>query len=137
MMNEQDVFDTVVRHLSSQGLKSWDPGMQMCCYRYHGLRCAVGCLIPDDEYGEWMEGPIERIMAHLQDPEDPCYGKAPVTEALILEHRTLLTSLQRVHDHSVTGEGVRSHLENIAAIRGLSTQVLTEVTFPEKWEARS
>ena len=61
-MTPQEVFDTVVAALVKQGRKSLaengDPSISKDC-RYRGddgLKCAIGHLIPDDEYAEWMEG---------------------------------------------------------------------------------
>ncbi len=62
----QEVFDTVVSHLRKQGEKSDQSYMfdeedlsimdHQCLYRTPGnLKCAVGCLIPDDIYSEDME----------------------------------------------------------------------------------
>lgn len=53
-ITQQETFDTVVRHLRTQGCKSIADGA--CMYRGpDGLKCAVGCLIPDDDYRPEME----------------------------------------------------------------------------------
>lgn len=55
MPTKQETYDTIVAHLRKQGRKATDDH-GMCCYRADdGLKCAVGCLIPDDLYDEGME----------------------------------------------------------------------------------
>lgn len=58
-MNKQQIFDKIVAGLASQGFKQSvdmsDGGM--CVYRGpDGLKCAVGWLIPDEEYSKGLEG---------------------------------------------------------------------------------
>jgi hypothetical protein len=55
MKTRQEIFDIVSRHLLSQGIKSIDMS-GTCLYRGpNGLKCAVGCLIPDDLYRQQLE----------------------------------------------------------------------------------
>lgn len=54
----QETFDTVVNHLLTQNERSesTDPSCPMCLYRGpNGLKCAIGCLIPDDLYQKDMD----------------------------------------------------------------------------------
>lgn len=54
-MTDQEIFDTVVSHLLQQGKPASDG--DYCVYRTtDGLKCAIGVLIPDDEYIPTMEG---------------------------------------------------------------------------------
>lgn len=54
-MNNQEVFDQVVRHLRKQGCQSRENGM--CQYRGpEGRKCAAGILIPDSKYRPELEG---------------------------------------------------------------------------------
>lgn len=63
MPTKQETFDTVVAHLRKQGQKSLYNGR--CRYRTpDGLKCAVGCLIPDSEYDEGLEGGYRMTGAH-------------------------------------------------------------------------
>lgn len=58
MLTNQEVFDKVVKHLLTQKARAvvGDPDNQSCRYRTaEGLKCAVGCLIPDDMYSIGME----------------------------------------------------------------------------------
>lgn len=64
MPTQQETFDTVVAHLRKQGAKSQMEALSRrgdkytaCMYRSpDGLKCAAGCLIPDEEYSPLMEG---------------------------------------------------------------------------------
>lgn len=54
-LTDQEIFDTVARHLLSQGKRSTEFGF--CTYRSEdGLKCAVGCLIADEFYSAAIEG---------------------------------------------------------------------------------
>lgn len=55
-MTKQETFDTVAAHLLKQGKRSMS-GPRTCLYRGpDGMKCAVGCLIPDDLYRSSLEG---------------------------------------------------------------------------------
>lgn len=61
-MDDQQIFDTVAKHLLEQGEKSEGPDPSSddgttCLYRGpNGLKCAAGCLIPDEMYSPKLEG---------------------------------------------------------------------------------
>ncbi len=59
-MTSQELFTTIVTHLRQQGAKSLyedADGDMSCAYRGDtGLKCAAGCLIPDNEYDSGDEG---------------------------------------------------------------------------------
>lgn len=59
-MTKQEIFDIVSLHLLNQNEKSIahsNLGGITCKYRgSNNLRCAIGCLIPDQEYTENFEG---------------------------------------------------------------------------------
>jgi hypothetical protein len=55
-MPKQVTFNRVVEHLRNQGEKSLND-RHLCSYRgRNGLKCAVGCLIPDEKYDPSFEG---------------------------------------------------------------------------------
>ena len=59
MNNIQEVFDYVASHLIRQGRQSKTDDLSYggCSYRGNGgTSCAVGCLIPDEEYKVVLEG---------------------------------------------------------------------------------
>lgn len=54
-MTDQEIFDTVARHLLKQGRPA-SKRDGACFYRTDdGLKCAAGVLIPDEDYSPWME----------------------------------------------------------------------------------
>ena len=57
-MELQQIFDKVSNHLLTQNRKSLGTSSgSSCAYRgVMGATCAVGCLIPDNEYLSSMEG---------------------------------------------------------------------------------
>jgi len=56
MKTQQEIFDIVSNHLLTQNEKA-ENGTDLCVYRSEdGLKCAIGCLIPDDEYDDNIEG---------------------------------------------------------------------------------
>lgn len=68
-MTKQETFDTVVEHLRQQGRPAWDRGGTACLYRTsQGLKCAVGCLIPDELYEARFEGVSltnQKVLQHI------------------------------------------------------------------------
>ena len=56
----QEAFNVMVNHLRDQGEKSLaepDSAASSCLYRApNGNKCAVGCLIDDDQYRDEIEG---------------------------------------------------------------------------------
>jgi len=103
-MTAQELFDTVAAHLITQGKQSLGTDV-FCKYRGDGgLKCAIGCLIPDDKYETWMD----------------CGGALhPVLKTIGLEeHFNLCRKLQVVHDSTEPHEW-RGELSNVAARCGL------------------
>lgn len=86
-MNAQETFDTVARHLLTQGQRSTaGGGAEACRYRgSEGRKCAAGVLIPDAVYVEDMEGFGWQAVCemHPQVPQAHC---------------RLIAELQRIHD---------------------------------------
>ncbi len=96
-MTAQEIFDKVINHLLQQGgpALNYDYNNDYKCrYRAdNGFKCAVGCLIPDDQYDSLME---ERgIMIHYP-PNDPLNTWVAKHYE---PHRDLLSALQSLHDN--------------------------------------
>lgn len=54
-MEAQEIFDKIMAHLRAQNARAAD--VSGCLYRTDdGLKCAMGCLIPDKLYNHTMEG---------------------------------------------------------------------------------
>lgn len=80
----QQVFDQVVTHLLTQNKQSRNTS-GMCMYRNaEGLKCAVGCLIAEDEYKPAMEGKLWCILVE--------------TSFVPHIHKILIMDLQFIHD---------------------------------------
>ncbi len=91
----QDIFDFVAAHLMTQGVVSEDASGR-CVYRSpDGLKCAIGCLIPDDAYRGNLEG---------HEGNHPIVLGALGFNTPDADRITLLLMLQKVHDD----EGRRS-----------------------------
>ena len=86
-MNKEQIFSTVKEHLLTQNRRSLSGNR--CMYRGHdNTKCAVGCLITDEQYKPEMEG--IRVFGLITDHE----ALKPLAE-----HLHLLTALQDVHDN--------------------------------------
>lgn len=86
-MTNQEAFTTMVLHLRKQGKRSTMKNRSTC--RYYGpdgLMCAVGCLIPEDEYRCSFEG---NAVGVIQD-------KVPSIYSL---NTGLLSDMQETHDY--------------------------------------
>lgn len=118
MPTKQETFDTVVDHLRKQGAKAVANCGGGCSYRNpEGLKCAAGCLIPDDQYKPGFEG------RWIEDtPLSDLAGFALELNALIetLGHdRILVKRLQQVHDGN-RFEDYEELFERLAQRNGLT-----------------
>ena len=86
-MNDQQAFDKMVTHLFTQKEKAFMKGLG-CQYRMaNGLRCAVGALIPDEDYSVDFESrKVGSIVRHI-----------PALQGLSVE---LLARVQSIHDNN-------------------------------------
>lgn len=91
-MTPQEIFDRVVTHLRKQGKKAVienEFGDISCLYRTpDGLKCAVGCLIEDDEYDPSFEGKPIGIVCEIN----------AIISKKLCKHLCLVCSLQFTHD---------------------------------------
>lgn len=111
----QEIFDTVVRHLAAQGRQALGPS-GACRYRApNGDKCAIGCLIADDEYRPEIEG------RGVDEP--PVWGSLP---ARLREVSVgFLSALQDVHDVCSVSYWPDA-LRDLAKRRGLDPSVVDE-----------
>lgn len=66
-MDHQATFETVARHLLLQGKVS--TGAHGCSYSGGGgLKCALGCLIPDAQYDPVFEGVYDSSFIEREFP---------------------------------------------------------------------
>ena len=119
LATEQEVFDQAAKHLLTQMERARHNSIG-CQYRLKLddgtiLKCAVGCLIADDEYKSSIEGQLYgsynfNIFFRFKD-------EAP--------HLTLLRSLQNLHDNYTVDEW-KEKLKQIATDFNLNTDILKE-----------
>lgn len=90
----QDVFDFIATHLLTQNKKAlltpyFEGQKPACAYRAKdGSKCAVGCLLADDEYRPGLEGnPVGDIAYALDLTLDPTLD-------------VMLSDLQLLHDEN-------------------------------------
>lgn len=105
MQTRQEVFETVINHLLTQGKQSaLDNGL--CLYRSpEGLKCSVGCLITDEEYKQEME--ISGGLRGLLDENILSIE----TKTLLTDHYSMLIKLQNLHDLYMTSDGFNDEFE--------------------------
>jgi hypothetical protein len=110
----EKIFDRVARHLLTQCERATDN--YGCVYKGpNGLRCAVGCLIPDDKYVITMENKpfnSEEMLAVL--PEELHVDRGQLLHGPLFN---LLVKLQRIHDR-MEPKDWRNALGNIAKENG-------------------
>ena len=128
-MNAQEIFDKVMTHLATQGHRAINR-FNNCVYRSpNGDKCAVGCLIPDDEYTSAFERKsIENIVmiGHVH---------RPVLNNILAPQLPLLVELQRLHDNW-RGPISKFHYaaRQVAKNAGLSDAVIDTLEWPEIWQ---
>lgn len=106
-MTPQEIFDTVCDHLATQKKRA-SKASGGCYYRTEdGLKCAVGCLIPDALYDVRMDGCFEDSDADsyngtfIQVADGIRAGIYSKELEWMLDHEALLSDLQTVHDDAV------------------------------------
>ena len=102
-MNKQEIFDKVATHLMKQMCQAKHG--YFCKYRTEeGLRCAVGCLIPDHLYSPNLEG--KKVEKEEFTPILKALGIRP-------DNVGFLSALQSIHDYSFVSDW-RKDLERLA-----------------------
>jgi hypothetical protein len=102
MLTKKEIFDKVVAHLLTQQAQSKNHYGD-CLYRSpDGLKCAVGCLIPDELYDKEIEG------AAVGGCNAPILECANILREILLESGIpdekgiweMLEDLQKIHDNA-------------------------------------
>ena len=114
MFDKQETFDTVAKHLLTQGRKSLDVDGGCRYLAPGGERCAAGCLIPDDEYDSTFEGMQVWGVARRRKWAD-WFG----------HDVALVIKLQRVHDNFAT-EDWPDEIRAVASFYGLCANVIQD-----------
>lgn len=142
-MNKQEIFDKVTVHLLTQKKKaqrvnnlslfvSVNPESPICTYRSpEGLRCAIGCLIPDELYDPVIEGISLNIVTISEDTgteqESGANKLLEILSIIGIERNNLkfLRDLQDVHDGSGVGDW-KVILRCVANEYGCKTNILEQ-----------
>ena len=111
-MTEQEIFDKVYTHFVVERNPCSVSADGTCMYRgLNGAKCAVGLLIPDEQYQEGMEG-MSASMLCEEYPSVCDWGVSP----------DFLMSLQCAHDRMryVLPHEVRDAFRAVADLWGLT-----------------
>ena len=120
-MTRQEIFDTIVAHLHAQGQPAISGSS--CFYRSPtGLKCAVGCLIPDDKYSQ----EIEHDAVTSAPVQDWAYR---VGLTFIRDHKAFLSRMQDVHDIHAQGRVFLPAMQDVVREYGLSTELLMNLNW--------
>ena len=113
-MTNQEAFDAMVRHLAKQGERCTSGELgDDCCYRGpNGLKCAVGALIPDEEYSPDFEDSTADVSAVAL--------ACPTLNGIDVD---MLGHAQFVHDVSEV-HNWRRGMRSVADIHGLDDRVV-------------
>lgn len=105
VVNNQEAFDKAYAGLSAQGFAQSSLG-DRCKYRGpDGRRCAVGHLIPDDEYREEFDRPFSGLL--LYGVRRQCPSLSGVSLRRLIE-------LRRAHDRTRGPDDMRERLLRVA-----------------------
>ena len=122
-MTNQEIFDKVYRHLLTQNAKSMRFGLRngkQCAYRGDdGLKCAIGCLIPDDKYDPIIEGAAPCFIAGFKDASINALAEILISVGIETRDFIFVRRLQYIHD-SVSPERWRDALAAYADEKGLA-----------------
>lgn len=126
MLSKQEVFDKVARHLilqNAQSVKKYSDGDGVmsppaCAYRGEGgLKCAAGCLIPDELYSRDMEGTMFSLIWESDNR---------LQELFNFSTSVLVTDLQILHDHPSGPSFWPDRLRNLAIKHKLDSKVVDD-----------
>jgi len=128
-MRAQEIFDTVATHLFTQGRRAITIDEQ-CAYKTNdGLKCAVGCLIPDDMYSSKMENTdVVTLLAFQSD-----YGYT--IPKYFARNQDMLSQLQTIHDDEyswLSTEDMKDALKKVARNHHLKMSVLNNLSFEDR-----
>lgn len=115
-LSEQRIFDYVATHLLKQGHAAMGEDGECQYFTPEGDKCAVGCLLTEEEYNKGMENtPVCTLAAK---------GELP---ARFLPYLLLLSRLQNTHDFTLAEDRMSAWVEDmvrLARFEGLSADVL-------------
>ena len=101
-MKTQQLIDDIATHLLTQNRKSVDahPHVIQCMYRFEGLKCAIGALIPDDLYNPGMERlGVENVLHTFPILRKHLHTVYEVSEREASKFQAILEEAQSIHDN--------------------------------------
>lgn len=112
MLTPQQIFDKIVMHLREQRLPARGKGDYACSYRTRdGLKCAIGCLIPDEKYDPDIEraGPPKPSWKITSERDEASRRLHEIlrSEGVDLDNDTVLNlclTMQKIHDRYITAD---------------------------------
>lgn len=111
LMTHQQIFDKICLHFKDQQKRSFIPRIG-CKYKIvnskETLKCAVGCLIEDNEYDEIFDCTTSMSLTSMIDYFD---NKHPIINS---SNYNILYDLQYAHDTNFSAEQINYNLQNIA-----------------------
>lgn len=112
----QEIFNAVAQHLKRQGKQAVSAN-GVCQYRGpSGLKCAVGCLMTDDEAPGYGNG----------DGVDTLLKRGELPDRL-RHHIQLLRRLQNIHDRCLSPDEWPMRLRLVAIEFGLDHKIVSEL----------
>lgn len=129
-LSSQDTFDFVATHIFTQGKRAFEN--EGCKYRTSdGLKCAAGCLIPDNLYSPDMDqGKKKDLSIHS------IIRKHSSIDLYVAHNAGLIRSLQIAHDTNddrwIDESRMKKSLSIVAICHGLNSKVLENLHFPMK-----
>ena len=123
----QDMFNTMVRHLIKQRVRSMLPDGCCCAYRgADGTKCVVGALIADEYYHTDLE---------THPVSAPCVREAlqfSIKRETTDDEERLLKAMLDIHDCSEASlEDKINKMHDLAAIYGLNMPDYSDI-YPEQ-----
>lgn len=113
MIDRQEIFNTAVAGLHSQGFERSVNSTGQCLYRTDdGKRCAVGWCIPDDKYSVDFE--CKNVCAAMISKD---VFDLTITDNF--EEIWFLECLQKCHDSGITPNRMVRKLSEFAKVNGL------------------
>ena len=133
----QETANKIARHLFTQGQQASEGGAGNCKYRTRsGLSCAVGCLIPDEDYGPAIEGASVSGLVQRYPDLAKILGLSSLGNDREVDIRfSLLSTLQNTHDNSSnwqSTERMRGQLIRDFRVFKLDTSVLETLSFKDR-----
>ena len=125
MMN-QEAFDKVATHLLTQNKRSVSLDEQTCLYRSpDGLKCAIGCLISDEDYLPEMDDEDSPLSVNGLISTLYKFHSIPSIQKLNTLDNEFLNELQTMHDFTPTTDW-KNELLKISKSYNLNARVLNQ-----------